>query len=43
MAALEMVVHEATSKLNLAKGVMVHLFGGEAKGVMISLIISFSK
>jgi hypothetical protein len=43
VVALHVLVHEATSKLNLAIGVMVHLFGGEVKVVMISLIISFSK
>ncbi len=43
VVALQVVVHEATSKLNLAMGVLVHLFGGEVKVVMISWIISFSK
>jgi hypothetical protein len=43
VVALQVVVYEATSKLNLAIGVMVHLFGGEVEVVMISWIISFSK
>jgi hypothetical protein len=43
VVALQVAVHEATSKLNLAILVLVHLFGGEVKVVMISWIISFSK
>ncbi len=43
VVALQVVVHEATSKLNLAIGVMVHLFGSEVKVVMISWITSFRK
>ena len=43
MVALQVVVHELTSKLTLAIGVMVHLFGGNVKVVMISWIISFRK
>ncbi len=43
VVALQVVVHEATSKLNLAVGVLVHLIGSEVMVVMISWIISFSK
>ncbi len=43
VVALQVVVHEATSKANLAIEDVVHLFGGEVKVVMISRIISFSK
>ncbi len=43
VVALQVVVHEATSKLNLAIGVKVHLFGGEVEVVIISWIIFFSK
>jgi hypothetical protein len=43
LVALRVVVHDATSELNLAIGVMVHLFGREVEVVMISWIISFSK
>jgi hypothetical protein len=34
------VVREATSKLNLAIGDVVHLFGGEVEIVMMSWIIT---
>jgi hypothetical protein len=43
VVALQVVVHESTSKLTLAIGVMVHLFGGDVEVVMISWIIFFSK
>jgi hypothetical protein len=43
VVALQVVVYEATSKLNLAIGVMGHLFGGEGEVVVISWIISFIK
>ena len=43
VVAFQVVVHEETSKLNLAIGVLVHLFGGEVEVVMISWIITFSK
>jgi hypothetical protein len=43
VAALQVVVHETTSKLNLAIGVLVHLFDGKVEIVMKSWIISFSK
>ncbi len=36
MVALRVVVHEPTSKLTLATGIMVHLFGGDVEVVMIS-------
>ncbi len=43
VVALQVVAHEATSELNLAIGVMVHLFGSEVEVLMISWIISFGK
>jgi hypothetical protein len=43
VVALRAVVHESTSKLTSATGVMVHLFGGDLKAVMIFWIISFKK
>ncbi len=43
VVALHVVVHESTSKLTLATGVMVHLFGGDIELEMISWIISFRK
>jgi hypothetical protein len=43
VVALGVVVHEATSKSNLAVEVMVHLFGSEVEAGMISWIIFFSK
>ncbi len=36
---LEVLVHESTSKLTSATGVMVHLFGGDVELVMICLIV----
>ncbi len=41
--ALQVLVNEATSKLILGIGVLVHLFGGEVEAVMISGIISFKE
>ena len=35
MVALGVVVHESTTKLTSATGVMVHLFGGDVELVMI--------
>ncbi len=35
VVALGVVVHESTSKLTSATGVMVHLFGGNVELVMI--------
>ncbi len=35
MVALGVVVHESTTKLTFATGVMVHLFGGDVELVMI--------
>ena len=35
VVALGMVVHESTTKLTSATGVMVHLFGGDVELVMI--------
>jgi hypothetical protein len=43
VVALQVGVHESTSKLTSATGVMVHLFGSDIKVVMISLIISVRK
>jgi hypothetical protein len=43
VVALQVVVHESTSKLTSATGVMVHLFHGDVEVVMISWIISFRK
>jgi hypothetical protein len=43
VVALQVVLHEATSKLNLAIGVLVLLFDDEVKVVMILRTISFSK
>jgi hypothetical protein len=40
---LQVVVHEATSKIYFSMGVLVPIFGGEVEVVMISWIISFSK
>ncbi len=39
VVALGVVVHESTSKLTSATGVMVRLFGGDVELVMICLII----
>ncbi len=43
VGALRAVVHESTSQLTSATGVMVHRFGGDVEVVMISWIISFRK
>jgi hypothetical protein len=43
VAVLQVVVHEATSKLYVSMGFLVHLLSGEVEVVMISWIISFSK
>jgi hypothetical protein len=43
VVVLRVVVLEATSKLNLAIRLLVHLFSGEVEVVMIPWIISFSK
>ncbi len=43
VVALQVVVHESTSKLASATGIMVHLFGGDVELVMISWIIYFRK
>ncbi len=43
VVVLQLVVHEATSKLYFSIGVLLHLFGGEVEVVMISWIISFGK
>ncbi len=43
VVALQVVVHESTSKLTLDTGVMAHLFGDDVEVVMISWIISFRK
>ncbi len=42
VVALQVVVHESTSKLILAT-VTLHLFGGDVELVMISWIISLEK
>jgi hypothetical protein len=39
MVALGVVVHESTTKLTSARGVMVHLFGGGVELVMICWIV----
>ncbi len=39
VVALGVVVHESTSKLTSATGVMVHLFGGDVELVMICWIV----
>jgi hypothetical protein len=36
MVVLQVVVHEATSKLNFSMGILVHLLGNEVEVVMIS-------
>jgi hypothetical protein len=43
VVALQVVVRESTSKLTLATGVMVHLFGSDVEVVMISWITYFRK
>jgi hypothetical protein len=43
VVALQVMVHESISKLILATGVMVHLFGGDVKVVMIFWMTSFRK
>ncbi len=40
---LGVVVHESTSKLTSATGIMVHLFGGDFELVMICWIVDFQK
>ncbi len=42
VVALPLEVHEDTIKCNWARGPMVHLFGSELEGLMISWITSFS-
>ncbi len=43
VVALEVGVHESTSKLISATGVMVHLFGGDVELVMICWLVYFRK
>ena len=43
VVALVVVVHESTSLLTYATGVMVHLFGGDFELVMICWIVDFRK
>jgi hypothetical protein len=43
VVALQVVVYESTSKLILASGVTVHLFGGEVELVMMCMIIYLKK
>ncbi len=43
VVALGVAVHESTSKLTSATGVMVHLFGGDVELVMICWIVDFKK
>ncbi len=43
VVALRVGVHESTSKLTFATGVMVHLFGGDVEVVMICWIVYFRK
>ncbi len=43
VVVLRVVVHESTSKLILATGITVHLFGSDIELVMISWIKSFRK
>ena len=43
VVALGVVVHESTTKLTSATGVMVHLFGSDVELVMIFWIIYFRK
>ncbi len=43
VVALGVVVHESTSKLTSATGIMVHLFGGDVELVMICWIVYFRK
>ncbi len=43
VVALGVVVHESTSKLTSATGVMVHLFGGDIELVTICWIVYFRK
>ncbi len=43
VVALGPVVHESTSKLTSATGVVVHLFGDDIELVMICWIVDFRK
>ncbi len=43
VVALGVVVHESTSVLTSATGVMVHLFGNDIELVMIFWIVYFRK
>ncbi len=43
VVALGVVVHESTTKLTSATGVMVHLFGSDVELVMICWIVYFRK
>ncbi len=43
VVALGVVVHESTTKLTSATGVMVHLFGGDVELVLICWIVYFKK
>ncbi len=43
VVALGVVVHESSSKLTSATGVMVHLFGSDVELVMICWIVFFRK
>ncbi len=43
VVALGVVVHESTSKLTSAAGVMVHLFGSDVELVMICWKVYFRK
>ncbi len=43
VVALGVVIHESTSKLTSAAGVMVHLFGSDFELVMIFWIVDFRK
>jgi hypothetical protein len=43
VVALGVVVHESTTKLTSATGVMVHLFGGDVELVMICWIVYVRK
>jgi hypothetical protein len=42
VVALVVVVHESTTKLTSATGVMVHLIGGDVELVMICWIVYFN-
>ncbi len=43
VVALGVEVHESTTKLTSATGVMVHLFGSDVELVMICWIVYFRK